>query len=68
MEQKLKEYLVETEAYFKAQGRAREIKEDRPRSYAASIDRTGSKIELKWTETDTDGSEVKLAYYLTKQK
>lgn len=24
-------------------------------------------IELKWTETDTDGSEVKLAYYLTKQ-
>ena len=23
--------------------------------------------DLKWTETDTDGSEVKLAYYLTKQ-
>ena len=30
MEQKVKEYIVETEAYFKKQARAREIKEDRP--------------------------------------
>jgi len=68
MEQKVKEYIVETEAYFKKQARAREIKEDRPRSYAASIDRTGNKIELKWTETDADAGEVKQAYYLTKPK
>ena len=67
MEQKVKDYTAEVEAHFRAQAKAREIKEDRPRSYAASIDRTGNKIELMWTETDAEGGEVKQAYYLTKQ-
>jgi hypothetical protein len=66
MEQKVKDYTAEVEAYFKSQGKG--IKEERPRSYATSIDRTGNKIELMWTETDADGNEVKQTKYLTKPK
>ena len=66
MEQKVKDYTAEVEAYFKSQGKG--IKEERPRSYATSIDRTGNKIELMWMETDADGNEVKQTKYLTKPK
>ena len=65
MEQKVKDYTAEVEAYFKSQGN--EIKEERPRSYAASIDRTGNKIEMMWTDLDDEGNEEKQAYYLTRQ-
>ena len=65
MEQKVKDYTAEVEAYFKSQGK--EIKEERPRSYAASIDRTGNKIEMMWTDLDDEGNEEKQAYYLTRQ-
>lgn len=36
--------------------------------YAASIDRTGYKIELTWTELDAEGNEVKQGYYITRPK
>ena len=67
MEQRAKDYIAEFEEYVKKLAKENDIQEDRPRSYAASIDRTGNKIELMWTETDTEGNEVKQAYYLTKQ-
>jgi hypothetical protein len=68
MEQKTKDYAAEIEASGKAYAKGQDIQEDRPRSYAASIDPTGKKIELMWTELDADGNEVKQAYYLTKQE
>ena len=67
MEQRAKDYITEAKAYLKKLAKERDIQEDRPRSYAASIDPTGNKIELMWTEFDADGNEVKQAYYLTKQ-
>ena len=67
MEQRAKDYIAEAKAYLKKLAKERDIQEDRPRSYAASIDPTGNKIELMWTEFDADGNEVKQAYYLTKQ-
>ena len=69
MEQRAKDYIAELEEHVVKQlAKERDIQEDRPRSYAASIDRTGNKIELMWTETDAEGNEVKQAYYLTKPK
>ena len=68
MEQRTKDYIAEAKAYVKKLAKERDIQEDRPRSYAASIDPTGNKIELMWTELDADGNEVKQAYYLTKQE
>ena len=65
MEQKVKDYITEVGAYYKSQ--ANQIKEERPRSYAASIDHTGNKIELMWIELDAEGNEEKQAYYLTRQ-
>ena len=67
MEQRAKDYITEAKAYLKKLAKERDIQEDRPRSYAASIDPTDNKIELMWTEFDADGNEVKQAYYLTKQ-
>ncbi len=68
MEQRAKDYIAELEEHVVKQlAKERDIQEDRPRSYVASIDRTGNKIELMWTETDAEGNEVKQAYYLTKQ-
>ena len=66
MEQKVKDYIAKVRAYYKSQ--ANQIKEERPRSYAASIDHTGNKIELMWTEPDAEGNEVKQAHYLTRVK
>ena len=68
MEQRTKDYIAEAKAFVKKLAKERDIQEDRPRSYAASIDPTGNKIELMWTELDADGNEVKQAYYLTKQE
>ena len=69
MEQRAKDYIAELEEHVVKQlAKESDIQEDRPRSYAASIDRTGNKIELMWTETDAEGNEVKQAYYLTKPK
>jgi hypothetical protein len=69
MEQRAKDYIAELEEHVVKQlAKERDIQEDRPRSYVASIDRTGNKIELMWTETDAEGNEVKQAYYLTKPK
>jgi hypothetical protein len=68
MEQRAKDYITEAKAYLKKLAKERDIQEDRPRNYAASIDPTGNKIELMWTELDADGNEVKQAYYLTKQE
>ena len=68
MEQKTKDYATEIETSGKAYAKGLDIQEDRPRSYAASIDPTGKKIELMWTELDANGKEVKQAYYLTRPK
>ena len=40
----------------------------RPRSYVATINATGNKIELLWTEEDEDGNEIKKAFYLSRDK
>lgn len=68
MEQEMKEHIAGLKAYAKAFVKENDQQKDRPRSYAASIDRTGNKIELMWTELDSDAGEIKQAYYLTRPK
>lgn len=66
MEQETRKYIADYKAYGKLSAKKMGVAEDRPRNYVASIDRTGKKIELMWTELDNDGNTVKNAYYLTK--
>ena len=40
----------------------------RPRSYQATINATGNKIELLWTEKDEEGNEKEQASYLSRDK
>ena len=68
MEQKAKDFITETETSGKEFAKSQEVQGERPRHYAASIDPTGNKIELRWTEPDANGNEVKQAHYLTKKK
>jgi hypothetical protein len=68
MEQRTKDFIVEAEAYGRKLAKERDVQQDRPRRYAASIDCTGNKIELMWTELDAEGNKVKHTSYLTKPK
>ncbi len=67
-EQEVKDFIAYLETYGKAIRKENDQQKERPRSYAASIDRTGNKMELMWTEPDADGDEIKQAYYLTRPK
>lgn len=42
--------------------------EVRPRSYVATINATGNKIELLWTEKNEDGKEIEQTSYLSRDK
>ena len=66
MEKDMEEYLEGWEKQGKKQQKESAAGEVQLRAYEATINASGNKIELKWTERDAEGNERIEAFYLAR--